>query len=66
VLDQKYPAGVVDHDRPHPEGHRAGKAPIEVKDTPNGRLKTSAKAINAHFFNKPLLVLPNSLRHPHG
>ena len=43
VTDQEDAAGLVDHQRPHPERHAAAEAPIEMHGTPDRRLEPAAQ-----------------------
>src|ERR1700679_1546808 len=56
VLDQKHSIFVIKHDGADAECHAAGKTPIQMKEPPQRRLKTSSQALQCRRHGKPLQV----------
>jgi hypothetical protein len=59
VLDQEYAIVPVDHHRADPERHATGKAPVEVENAPQNRLKTFPQVRRIHLNQNSIAQIPS-------
>src|ERR1700678_2701973 len=57
VLDQKHPVIVVQHHATDPERHAAGEPPIEMKNSPQRRLKPLSQVLLVHWPRFPKISI---------